>query len=627
MERNEENKEDTFELLDEPAPRAGLRLSWRRLELWLGLILLLSVAGGGAWDWWQQQAALSNYRAGDRYAATRDWDAAHAAFLAAGDFDRARARAAAAAKKIRDRDITYAAANAEQEAGKWALALRDFRHVQEIEPGFRDSVSMERQAEQQVYMLALSGSVALRAPVAASPGLYLYMANGWNYLPNSDASSQVHSDSASPCLVYDTPFTPGPAGPTPSRTVIPGGPRDDLGVPLRLRSLMVAQYGGGRITAQPLAFDLMEFSRFTCDDSGVMGENYTVDGNYLDVRLAYARGLQFYTPGYQAYDSDTVTRVPLPSPAWAILTDDSHKHLVVGDYTNVLGYDPQTRLYISDPHGQLLLVGVRSAIVEAAWLSPDGRYLLADEFVPQGVGPEEHRLVLLTIDQSRAPEVLMSTQRRDLLVVGDAWYDGAFIESGVFAGKLLIERKTHPNGEMRLIDPAEPARTLWTSDQIDYVDHLRVWSLSGGLLLPLNSSATTSLPALYVDARGTTTPLALPIRYGDTLVAAKEIDGRLVYVFQNRSSGNGGVLSAVYSIPLPGTPGPDSTPSELVVAGSGPTDQGQDSAFSVAAGRPWSFGPGLLIYVQDGHLVAESYDGVISLPLEGSVLWLYPLRR
>jgi hypothetical protein len=622
----EHDEEDAVERLDEQPPHTGKRPAWVALEWLVGVLLLVGVAGWSSWDWWQQQTGLSNYRAGDHYASAHDWDAARTAFLTAGDFKDARARAAGAAQKIHDRDSAYAAAQAESAAGKWAAALRDFRHVREITPGFRDSVSMERHAEQQVYMLALSGAVALRAPAAGSPGLYLYMANGWNYLPGSDASSQVRSNSASPCVVYDTPFPPGPGGPTPGATVIPGGPRDDLGVPLRLRTLMVAQSGGGMITARPLAFDPMEFSGFTCDDSGVMGENYTADGNYLDVRLAYARDVQFYTPGYQAYTSTMVTRVPLPGPAWAILADNSYKRLVVGNYTNVLGYHPETELYVSDPQGRLGLVATRQAIVQAAWLSPDGRYLLSDEFIPDASGPQDHRLVLLTTDGSRLPEVLMSTKRHDLLVVGNAWYDAAFIDSGVFAGKLLIERKTYPAGELRLIDPTNPQWTIWTTDQIDFVDRLHVMNLSNGMLLPLSSMSTNVLPALYVDAHGKATTLALPVRYGDSLAAAREIEGRLVYTLLNRSAGPD-LLATLYSTALPGTTATDPTPTELIAIAGVPGDPGQHSELYNGTGQRWNLGPGLLAYTKDGQLQVRTYDGAISLPLQEAVLALYPLRR
>src|SRR5207302_2502533 len=106
-----------------------------------------------------------------------------------------------------------------------------FRQVQAIEPAFRDSGRLERQAEQQVYMLALSGTVALRAAgtdAANPPGLYIYMANGWNYLPGSDGSSQVRSNSATSCLVYDTPSSTEPGGgPAQVPTAALGRPSGD----------------------------------------------------------------------------------------------------------------------------------------------------------------------------------------------------------------------------------------------------------------------------------------------------------------------------------------------------------------------------------------------------------------
>jgi hypothetical protein len=621
----EHNEEDAVERLNEQLSHRSKPPAWLSLEWLVGVLLLVGVAGWSSWDWWQQQTGLSNYRAGDHYASIPDWDAARVAFLAAGDFKDARARAAGAAQKIHDRDSAYAAAQAESAAGQWAATLRDFRRVGEIAPGFRDSASMEQRAEEQVYMLALSGTVALRAPAAGSPGLYLYMANGWNYLAGSDASSKVRSNSASPCVVYDTPFAPSLAGPTPSGTVIPGGPRDDLGAPLRLRSLMAAQYGGGTIAARPLAFELMEFSRFTCDDGGVMGANYTVDGTYLDVRLAYARGLQFYTPGYQAYNSAVVTRMLLPGPAWAILADNNRKRLVVGNYTNVLGYHPETELYVSDPQGRLVRVATRQAIVQAAWLSPEGRYLLSDEFVPAISGPVDHRLVLLTTTGSRLPEVLMSTKRHDVLVVDNAWYDAAFIDSGAFAGKLLIERKTSPAGELRLIDPNNPQQTIWTTDEIDFVDRLHVMSLNSGMLLPLGSMSTTALPALYVDAHGNAKDLALPVRYGDSLAAAKEINGHMVYTLLNRNTG-ADLLATVHSIGLPGTTATGSSPIELAALAGVPGGPGQEPGLYDGTAQRWSLGPGLLAYTQNGQLQVRTYDGAISLPLEEAVLALYPLR-
>jgi hypothetical protein len=252
--------------------------------------------------------------------------------------------------------------------------------------------------------------------------------------------------------------------------------------------------------------------------------------------------------------------------------------------------------------------------------------LLSDEFIPDASGPQDHRLVLLTTDGSRFPEVLMSTKRHDLLVVGNAWYDAAFIDSGVFAGKLLIERKTYPAGELRLIDPTNPQGTIWTTDQIDFVDRLHVMNLSNGMLLPLSSMSTNVLPALYVDAHGKATTLALPVRYGDSLAAAREIEGRLVYTLLNRSTGPD-LLATVYSTALPGTTATDRTPTELIAIAGVPGDPGQHSELYDGTGQRWNLGPGLLAYTKDGQLQVRTYDGAISLPLQEAVLALYPLRR
>jgi hypothetical protein len=641
MKQDEQDEQDAFEPFDESEARADKTLAWRRFDVLLGLLLLVGVAGWAGWNWWQEQEAASNYQAGERYAAAHDWEAARASFLAAGDFPQASARAIDASKQISDRDATYAAALAERDAGNWAGSLRDFRQVQAVEPGFRDSVALERQVEEQVYSQALSGTVALRSPDppgAGQPGLYLYLAGGWKYLPGSDLSSQVRSNSSYPCLVYDTPSSSGPdRGSASSPTAISAGSPGDpfallqgrLGAASGRRALTAVQYGDKTLSARPLAFDLREFARFTCDDSGVTGESYAASSeNLLDIRLAYTRGIQFHSRAYQAYDSQTVTPMPSLGPAWAILTDDSRQRLVVGDFTGALGNSRKTTLYVSDSKGDLSPVAERPAVVQAAWLSPDGRFLVADEWVPVGTGPEEHRLVLLYSDGSqdrrRAPEVLMSTKRRDQQVVGNAWYDAAFIESGPFAGKLLIERRTYPDGELRLIDPNEPGKTIWTTNQIDFVGPLQVFSLSGGVLLPLNSMATSSLPALYVSAAGKSTLLALPIQYDETLAAAMEIEGQLVYVLQNRGIGSSELVSKVFSIALPGTSVASGAPVELVSSVDA-ADSGREMGSYTESGQGWSFGRGLLAYIRQGQLEVKTYDGAVSLPLEGRVLKLYPL--
>src|SRR4029078_1869303 len=104
--------------------------------------------------------------------------------------------------------------------------------------------------EQQVYSLALSGTIAVRSPdppEASPPGLYLYLSDGWTYLPGSDLSSQVRSDSSFACVVYDMP-SPGRSGREPASGE---------------RTLAVAQYGGNGLIVHPLAFDQREFARFT----------------------------------------------------------------------------------------------------------------------------------------------------------------------------------------------------------------------------------------------------------------------------------------------------------------------------------------------------------------------------
>src|SRR5689334_1843688 len=90
----------------DPEPPARARHSQRR-ELVIGLLLVLGLAGLGGWQWWQQQSKLAAYQSGGRAAAAQDWDAAYAAYTAAGDYSDAPARAAAAGRTIAERSTQY----------------------------------------------------------------------------------------------------------------------------------------------------------------------------------------------------------------------------------------------------------------------------------------------------------------------------------------------------------------------------------------------------------------------------------------------------------------------------------------------------------------------------------------
>src|SRR4051812_35573223 len=108
MQHDEDGAQDPFEPFDEREAVTGKIGALSRLDVLLGLLLLVGVVGWAGWEWWQQQEAMSSYRAGERYAAGYDWEAARAAYLAAGDFGQAKARAGDASKKIVERDAAYA---------------------------------------------------------------------------------------------------------------------------------------------------------------------------------------------------------------------------------------------------------------------------------------------------------------------------------------------------------------------------------------------------------------------------------------------------------------------------------------------------------------------------------------
>src|SRR5690348_4905386 len=73
-----------FQELDPDPPR---RLLFRRWETLLTGVLLVPLLLYGGWDWLQHETAARAYRQGVAAQAARHWDAAQAAFGAAGAYE------------------------------------------------------------------------------------------------------------------------------------------------------------------------------------------------------------------------------------------------------------------------------------------------------------------------------------------------------------------------------------------------------------------------------------------------------------------------------------------------------------------------------------------------------------
>jgi hypothetical protein len=607
--------EDGFALLDEPQPRrrggGGRHLRW---ELALGLALLAIVAVGAGGDWWQGQARFANYRIGLRDAQQRHWDAARSAFLAAGAYSDAARQAAAAGERIRERDATYARAAAE-EPGQWAAALRDWRAVEAIQPDFRDTARRITVAERQVYALALSGTVALR-PAAHPPGLYRYTAQGWTWLQGSDLLSQARGSGSPCCVVYDAPASPSAAastgaGPAPDPPAASGpGPR----------RLMVARDQDGKLTFAPLALDPAASDTLSWDGRGVLAAGYArLTSPAADPRLE-----RVWTPFagmrlvYQPFNSPAARPLDLPAAPWALLAlTVNGPYGILADYSEAAGASPRTRLYLATFDGARRLLAVRPAVAQAAWLSPDNRDLLIDEFSPTPAGDEEHRLVVLPLTAAGGPVVAARIVAPRPTVAQVNWYSVTFIESGASAGKALIRGAPGVDPTVRLIDPADPARPVWAMDPGPGVSRVIPVPTGDGLVLTLTDWAGVQLSHYLVDAAGHWSPLPWGQASRQQLRGAWQRGDRLVYALAESGADRG----SGYTIASQPPSAAGRAPGAGILLHT--DDSRQDGASGGEGGRQWALGPGLLAHIRDGQLYAETYDGSVDLPLEAGVRVLY----
>jgi hypothetical protein len=604
-----ENKDTGLTWLEDAAPEPGRRRSREpRRELLIGLLLLLGILGWTVGDAWRTQHLLANYQVGVRAAAQHDWEGAHAAYLAAEDYRDAAQRAAEAATNISRRDAFYTAGAREAARADWLAALRDLREVETIQPGFRASARLRADAEQQVYTAALGDSIVQR-PAADPPGLYLYRMGRWTWLKDSDVTSTVRGSGSGCYAVYDVP---------PSAAAQTGGvdssAAGDGGAPGR--RLMVARQEGTTLRFQPLLLAPEDFNSFSCGDQGVVGVRYgetAVLAN--DPRLALvANSFSDAVLHFQPYAGVVTATIHLPGPAWTVLdrsrADDV---LVLGDYTGNNRDSPHTDLYLADLAGTRRLIAARAAVVQRAVLSPDQRFVLADELSGSlGGARYEHRLVLLTVDGTRPPVILRRTTEDVAPATG--WFWAWFIRSGVYAGQALIGGPPLWDRTLGLLDPNHPdpvrsVATLETNEQLALLD-----PLAAGLLLGWRTvSPTATMRFAYLDGTGQMRPLDLRLALSEGPWQATQVGDNLIYVGSPDDTMAGQALHAcICRLSLVGSGAPVPLYEYSLL-------QGDQDGPAVS----WTLGPGALAVVNKGELRALSYDGQVDLMLERDVGLVY----
>jgi hypothetical protein len=597
----------------EPAPpaRRGLRLEWL-----LGGLLVLGVLGFAGWDWWRQERQEGAYAAGQRAAAALDWEAARAAFAAAGDFRDAPERAQDAAATIAERDRQHAAAQDALNRNDPLRALAALRAVHQMQPGYGDTPRLIDLVTPQVYGAALGGTVALR-PKADPPGLYTYQPagvarpGGWQWLPHSDRASRVRAGDRAGTVIYD-----GTAG------------EDGAG-----RALWQAALGRGPLRPRRLAVDPAVFNEFRLGPGGVWAIGAGSDRPFA------AESVQGYSPlrvAHQAPGSDHATSLSWLPSRWVVLDLDHHgPRYLLADMARAFGDDPQTILHMSDINNNVLypLYTARGLVLHARF-SPDGRYVLLLTSRDAGRGEEIYELVLIDRQAGNQARVLQTRSiNRRIPLYSDLSrpLDATFLTGEFRAGQVVMLTQDGVNSVLSLIYPGLPTaapEVLWTQPSVPGLKIAVVESPHDAGLSVLwfdRMGADDTSRCIYIDDRNH----ALPLKRADELVFAGWVAaGHLLTV----------------GVPVreePGSPGPrlyvrSLAPGELR-KGSNRFDSARRPVpldLSPAAllyqldppdgmRLPLNFGPTFNAGVQGGALHARTYDGAVDLLLEPDVAWLY----
>ncbi len=587
---------------------------WLRLDVLLGLLLLGGILGWTAWDTVRTQHLISSYRAGERAASQHDWDAARAAYLEAADYKDAPARAAEAATTITHRDQLYTAGVREAADARPFAALRDLRALGAIQPGFRDSAARRIAAEQQVYTAALSGTIATRL-TAHPPGLYLYQADHWVWLQNSDTTSIVRGSGSGCIAVYDVP------APAVGSSALPLDPSDRSpdATSGTDRRLMVARQQTASLVFQSLALSAEDPGVYTCGAHAVVEEVYdAVPDSSTDPRLTgIDTALNKIERVYQPYASPLTGTFRLPGAAWALLDQPQDDGvLLLGDYSRNTITAPHTDLYLADVTGERRLVAERDAVVGRARLSPDQRFVLLDEFTPANGGANPaHRLVDLALDGSRPPTILRRSPPNPSSAHSWLWIP--FIETGAYAGKALIGGAEVWDRAITLIDPAQPDPVLWSAPQAGTEDLTLRYPLPSGLLLGWADVAAPLAPHfIYLDRNGLTRPLDLhlpPTDWSWPWEVWQQGD-RMVYV----GPSIGEQASEPLKVRIRSLSLRTNNPQPATLYTFTPPANAQEGLSA-----SWNLGSGALAVVDQGALHAVSYDGQDDLVLEQGVSILY----
>jgi hypothetical protein len=623
------------ELDPEPQPKSG---SFYAREFVLGVLLVLAVLGFAGWQWWQTEYRQSNYALGEQAARRFDWDEASARFSAADGYRDAGTRARAATERVRERDEHYSLGMGHFNAGRWAAALVELRAAAEVQPNYRDLTSMQALAEKKVYRDALLGSVALR-PDADPPGLYYRADSDWIWLEGSDAQSLPWGQGTPDHLLYDAPVE----GWVPTTGA---NSRGQEGRELEGRRLMVASFGEGgppAVDFRELPFRLGDFHTFEWNHEGVWGIRYADvvaprigEPGPVRAKIDFIQQITYHAFGTRIMRS---TNASFYGMNVALMSYNRNgDDLLLANWTRHADGTFTTALYLNSlTNGENRLLYNYDGGFFSATFSDDGRYVFLTTYEPSGGGLEDRTLLLIDTTVDRPPRALL--QQTGLRTPSP--YD--VTNAPILDAKLFEGSST----------PGTVYFTYWLSGT-NYISALDPNGL--GLVRPLASVrdigsirwtvATNEGPALVLWGVGTTggrtaimpgqealvvvtippggPPVVSRMDFGEmsNVPMIEQRGADLVYLLYSYTREGERDQAELRSVPLSGA-GQGRLESKLLHRYTYPS-RGKGGYFFDDDSR-FSFGPGMLAYLDGGALRAVTYDGQTDLALESGVPALFSL--
>jgi hypothetical protein len=562
-----------LDLDPEPSP-ARSRRPW---EVLVAGVLLLGVLGFAATDWWQNERLATVYQQGAAAAAARHWDAAAAAFNAAGRYLDAPQRLGEARSQARQRATLLAEA---QEAATPGTLWRLLRAAAAIEPDYPGLTARLAAVEVQLFAQGPSGTIYLQRS-GPQPGLYLVHLDGRTRLPGSDATSRVYGiapDGQS--FLYDA----GGAAPT-ARPIV----------------LATLQPGDNHLTTRVLAGD------FAAGGQGIFLRDGTGFWWVTNTQIRYVD-----RASGQGVD-------PLAAyPQWRVVAlDAAQGRLLLGP--RQADTTAGTVFYLTGAAGgagRELRLGTTGAVLSATF-SQDGSYLV---YMTQQTGTQVER-VLWRVDLAAPGASLTGLEWLPWESAQTAGRLSVFVVPNDPAHGLLVDRNDGRGEDITAFDlQTGKQRLVWSGPGHIVRYNTAAISPDGRYLALHDQQDRPGLLMVAPIARTVPTrAFPAPIFSGQSVhLGFSPHSDYLVYEVRYRDNRGQGLTEPIYTLPLDAPSG--TAPQLLTSAANVPSDPGQPTSALPPGGD-------LLLYVTShAELHAATFDGAVDKILGTGISAVWSLR-